>query len=414
MTDFYQRTTCRLCEHTDLRKVISLIPTPPGNHFVPQSKKSEHQAAYPLDVYFCRNCAHLQLGVVVDPKILYQQNYSYVSGTSPVFVEYLKNYAYQFVRSYSLRAGSLVVDIGSNDGTALRFFAEQGFKILGVDPATEIAEAANAAGIPTVCAFFDQQHAEQFRQQYGAAQLITSHNTFAHIDHLDSVVSGVRSWLADDGLLAFEVGYLFDVYQKLWFDTIYHEHLDFHSLKPLVQFLDRLDMQVIHAERVSPQGGSLHVIAQKKGGPRPVQSSVGELIEAERAAGLHEETSFLRYADRINEVKRELTVIVRRIKAERQTIAGFGAPTKATTLLSYFELADALDFLVDENPLKQNLYSPGHHIPVYAADAIYQRKPDYVLILAWNFAEDIMRRHHKFAEGGGHFILPMPRPAVVN
>lgn len=412
--DVYKKECCRLCGGRHLERVIELVPTPPGNHFVAQRDLGTVQTAYPLDVEFCHDCHHLQLGHVVHPEILYQKNYSYVSGTSPVFVKHLKDYANYVVSRFALPAQGLVLDIGSNDGTALSFFQQAGYKVLGIDPATEIVESANHKGIETLCEFFGIEVARKHVAKYGKAMLINSHNACAHIDDLKGVIEGVEHWLADDGLFVVEVGYLLDIVQNTWFDTIYHEHVDFHSVAPLVTFFRRCGLEVIFAQRVSPQGGSIRLVAQKVGGPRKPDHSVEELIQLEQAAGLNRVETFQAFSRKINRIGDDLSNLIRELKQKGASIAGFGAPTKATTLLSHFQLGQALDFLVDENPLKQNLYSPGHHIPVVSAEELYRRKPDYLLILAWNFAENIMARHRVFRDHGGRFILPMPEPKICD
>ena len=411
---YYFKDDCRLCESRNLVRVMELSPTPPGNHFVSAAERDKPQTFYPLEVYFCNDCAHVQLGHVVDPEILYRRNYSYVSATSPVFVAHLRDYAIWMQKTYALAPRGLIVDIGSNDGTALGFFKDAGFRVVGVDLAIEIAQLARERGVETICEFFSAERAAKWRDEYGPADLITSHNACAHIDNLKDVFEGARCWLAADGLLVIEVGYLLDVYENAWFDTIYHEHLDYHSVKPLVAVFANLDLQVIDVHRISPQGGSIRVIAQKAGGAREVKDSVAALVNLEEGVGLHRAETFVALNERINGVKERLRELVTALKADGKSIAGFGAPTKATTLLTHFDLGNVLDFLVDENPLKQNLYSPGHHIPVLPAEAIYERRPDYVLILAWNFAENIMQRHRRYRDRGGRFILPMPEPCIVS
>ena len=412
--DVYKKETCRLCGGRHLERVIELVPTPPGNHFVALQDLGTAQKAYPLDIDFCSDCHHLQLGHVVHPEILYQKNYSYVSGTSPVFVKHLKDYASYVVSRFALPAQGLVLDIGSNDGTALSFFQQAGYKVLGIDPATEIVESANHKGIETLCEFFGLEVARKYATKYGKAILINSHNACAHIDDLKGVIEGVEHWLADDGLFVVEVGYLLDIVQNGWFDTIYHEHVDFHSVEPFVAFFRRCGLEVISSQRVSPQGGSIRLIAQKLGRPRKADQSVSELISLEREAGLNRRETFIEFGHKINRIGADLSKLIKELKQKGATIAGFGAPTKATTLLSHFQLGQALDFLVDENPLKQNLYSPGHHIPVVSAEELYRRKPDYLLILAWNFAENIMERHRAFRAQGGQFIVPMPEPRICD
>jgi len=409
----FKKEHCRLCESTSLQSVIQLTPTPPGNHFVSKAQVGQEQTCYPLEVDFCQNCNHVQLAHVVDPKILYKNNYTYVSGTSQVFVKHLSDYANHITSRYSLPKTGLVLDIGSNDGTALSFFKNKGYRTLGIDPATEIVQRANELGIETLCEFFSEAIAQKYRPDYGQAHLISSHNTCAHIDDLVSVVKGAKYWLAKDGLFVIEVGYFLDVFENIWFDTIYHEHVDFHTVAPLVKFFDRLDMEVIAVERVSPQGGSIRVITQHKAGPYQKDNSVEKLIALEQEKGLDKAVTLINMQKNIERVKHNLSKLIASIKNKGQRIAAYGAPTKAVTLLSHFELASALDFLVEDNPLKQGLFSPGYHIPVLPAEAIYEKKPDFLLVLAWNFSASIIEKHELFREQGGKFILPMPEATIV-
>jgi len=414
MSDFYLREDCRMCGEESLTKVMSLTPTPPGNDFLTQEELGREEPVYPLDLYFCEACHHVQLGHVVDPQILYQKNYSYVSATSAHFVNHLKNYAVEMADRFRLQSGDLVADIGSNDGTCLSFFKEQGMSVVGVDPATDIAERATENGIETVADFFGYDLAVELREKYGAAKYITSHNACAHIDDLLDVVKGVEHWLAEDGVFVLEVGYLLDVYRNTWFDTIYHEHVDYHTVAPFEKLFARVGMELIAVDRISPQGGSIRVMVQKRGGAIERDSSVGALIALEHDLGLDKAETLFKFDCKISQVRDKLQKLLSSLKEDGKTIAGFGAPTKATTLMAHFGLDETLlDFIVDDNPLKQGLFTPTTHIPVLSADELYERKPDYLLILAWNFAEPIMKMHQKYRDEVGQFILPMPEPEII-
>ena len=404
-----------MCDSGSLVKAVSLTPTPPGNDFLTEDELGRDEPVYPLDLYFCKECHHIQLGHVVDPKVLYQKNYSYVSATSSHFVNHLKSYAEDMVERFSLEAGDLVADIGSNDGTCLSFFKEQGMNVVGVDPATEIAEKATKSGINTVADFFGYELAVELRKEYGAAKYITSHNACAHIDNLFDVVKGVEHWLDKDGIFVLEVGYFVDVYNNTWFDTIYHEHVDFHTVAPFEKLFARVGMEVITVERITPQGGSIRVMAQKIGGDIKRDNSVDDLIALEYKLGLDRVDTLSRFNARINTIRDRLQKLIYSLKKEGKTIAGFGAPTKATTLMAHFGLDETmLDFIVDDNPLKQGLFSPITHIPVLSAEALYDLKPDYLLILAWNFSKPIMKMHETYGNDIGRFIIPMPEPKVVS
>jgi SAM-dependent methyltransferase len=405
----HRRKTCRLCGEGKLTLVLELAPTPPANAFVSRDELDKPQPSFPLDVFFCEDCFHVQLLDVVDPSVLFE-NYVYVSGTSPSFVAHFENYAKGILDQFKPAPGSLVVDIGSNDGTLLRFFQKAGMKVLGVDPARKIAEEATRNGIPTLAAFFSPKLAAEIRAQYGAASVITGNNVFAHIDNLEAIVEGIRTLLAPGGVFIFEVSYLVDVFEKTLFDTIYHEHLDYHSVKPLVPFFKRLGMELIEAVRVGSHGGSLHGVAQLKGGPHPVGKSVAEAIAAEEKLGLDRGETFRQFGQNINSLKTDLGKLLRELKAKGKKIAGFGAPAKATTLMYHFGIGpDLIDFIVDDSPLKQNLFTPGYHVPVVPSSVMYERKPDYVLILAWNFAGPILKSHRAYTDAGGHFIVPIPQ-----
>lgn len=409
----HRRDTCRLCGGTHLTMVLGLAPTPPANAFVPAADVDKVQERFPLDLFFCEDCAHVQLLDVVDPRVLFE-NYVYVSGTSPVFVRHFQNYADDVVARFQVPAGSLVVDVGSNDGTLLSCFANAGLRVQGIDPARDIAADATARGIPTIADFFTPASAATIRAQHGAAKVVTANNVFAHVDDLKGVVDGIRTVLDDDGVFVFEVSYLVDVFEKTLFDTIYHEHLAYHSVQPLIRFLAANGMELIEALRVDSHGGSLRGIAQLQGGPRPIGDSVAQAVELERRLGLDKAATFHAFAADIAERKRQLGDLLRGLKAEGKCIAGFGAPAKATTLLYHFDLGpDVIDFIIDDSPLKQGLFTPGMHIPVLPGSAIANKKPDYLVVLAWNFAKPIIEKNAGFREAGGKFIVPLPLVEVV-
>ena len=414
-SSYYFRESCRMCDSKLLTKTISLTPTPPGNDFLTKAELGRDEPVYPLDIYFCEDCYHIQLGHVVDPQILYQNNYSYVSATSKQFVNHLKVYAESMIKRFNLKSNSLVIDIGSNDGTCLSFFKQNDMKVLGIDPALEIAQKATKGGIETIADFFSYELATSLLSKYGPAKYITSHNACAHIDDLFDVVKGVEALLDIDGVFVLEVGYFVDIYSNTWFDTIYHEHLDFHTVAPFEKLFARVGMEVIEVQRISPQGGSIRLVAQKIDGKFNRESSVNELINLEKELGLDNSKTLDVFEEKINLVSERLQKLLVDLKDKGKTIAGFGAPTKATTLMAHFKLDEnILDFIVDDNPLKQGLYSPSTNIPVFSAKELYIRKPDYVLILAWNFSEPIMHAHKKYANEIGKFILPMPIPKIVD
>lgn len=409
----HRRTTCRLCSSTDLEKVLALGHIPLANAFVRRDELADVQPTFPLDVYLCRSCAHTQLLDVVDPTVLYR-DYVYVSGTSPVFVRHFEDYARYVVNSFAPPANGLVVEIGSNDGTLLRCFKGLGLRVLGIDPAERITRGTIESGIDAVVGFFTPEVAREVRRDRGPADVIAANNVIAHIDDLAQVMDGVRHLLAPGGIFVFEVSYLKDVVENTLFDTIYHEHLDYHSVGPLAGFFRRCGLELIDVMHENTHGGSLRGVVQLAGGPRRVEASVAAFIEGERRIQLDRPDAFHRLARQIEGVRTELLGLLRRLKKEGKRIAGFGAPAKTTTLMYCLGFEPGLvDFIVDDSPLKQGLYTPGIHIPVVPAQEMYDKRPDYVVILAWNFAQAIAQKHAAFREGGGRFIIPLPKVEIV-
>ena len=412
--NYFRKRECRICLSKNIDEAFRLSSTPPGNNFLSKEMLDIDEVKYPLEINFCNDCFHIQLGHVVDPTILFQNSYSYVSGTSPVFVEHLREYSNYIIDFLNIKKQSLIIDIGSNDGTCLDFFKSSGMRTIGVDPAKEVSEIALSKGIETINDFFSLKIANQILDNHGSADLVTSHNAFAHIDELDKIIEGVELLLSKNGVFIFEVGYFVDVFQKKWFDTIYHEHVDFHTVTPLIKLFDRFNMEIIRVERISPQGGSIRVFTQKKGAIFKPDKSVNELVTLENFIGLNKSETIMNFGFEIKKIKDKCKVLLDDIKSSGKSIAAFGAPTKATTLCHYFDIGKKqIDFIVDDNPLKQGLYSPGKHIPVFDSNIIYSERPDYLLILAWNFSESIMKKHKRYSDNGGSFILPMPEPRIV-
>lgn len=402
------RETCRLCGSSDLRRVLELTPTPPANAMVSKNLLEHEQQCFPLDVYFCNACHHSQLLDIIDPSDLFE-DYVYVSGTSSANVAHFGRYAEQVIEVANLKPGDLVVEIGSNDGTSLRFFKDAGMRVLGIDPARAIAERATADGIETLAEFFTPELARRIQADYGPVKAVTANNVCAHIDDLENAIEAARILIEPDGVFVFQVSYLLDVYNKTLFDTMYHEHVDYHRVGPLRKFFDRLGMVLWHTYHSDSQGGSLRGYASLKGRGDEVQSSVITMEQQENAAGLDDPDTLYAFSKKISRTGIELTALLKGLKSQGFTIAGYGAPAKATTLMYHFGLGtDVIDYIVEDNPLKQGLFTPGLHVPVVATEKIYEDRPDYVVILAWNFAESIIKNHKEFLEQGGRFIVPLP------
>jgi SAM-dependent methyltransferase len=408
-----RRRRCRLCDGARLELALAMAPSPIADAYVPKERLGEAQDTYPLDLYLCLDCGHVQNVDVVDPELLFR-DYIYVTSSSPGLVEHYRRYVDEVTKRFTVKPGSLAVDIGSNDGSLLRFFKDNGAKVLGIDPARQIAEDATASGIPTLPEFFSERLANGIRARHGAAAIVTANNVFAHADNLADIVRGVRTLLADDGVFVFEVSYLVDIVDRFLFDTVYHEHVSYHSLLPLKRFFARLGMQLFDVQRIASKGGSIRGYAQRlPEGARPVAPLVDELLEVESERGFAGLDVYRRYGAAIQARKTALARVVDEQRAAGKRIAGYGASTTVTTLLWNFDLTKKIDFLVDDNPRKQGLYSPGCHIPVLPSQELYVRRPDWVVILAWNFAEPIINRHRRFLDAGGRFVVPLPEVRIV-
>ena len=409
---YYRRKNCRQCGSKKLSLAIKLKSSPLANNYLKNKNEINKNDVIPLEVFFCNNCKHLQLIDVVDPKIIYQ-DYVYVSGTSPVFVEHFRNYAKFLSENYCVQG--LVVDIGSNDGTLLKEFKKLGYSVLGIEPAKDISMQAINNGIETILDFFNPILSKSIKSNYGLANIITANNVFAHIDDPKSFLNGIKLLLSPDkGIFVFEVSYLKDVIENIYFDTIYHEHLDYHTLLPLKTLMDRSGFEVIDAICVNTHGGSIRVICQVKGGKYPVKSSVEKLIKKEKELGLHNLSTYQKFSESIEKTGEKLKEILLEIKNQGKTIAGYGAPAKATTLMYHFDIGpEFIDFIVDDSKWKQFLFSPGKNIPIYPKEYISKKKPDYILILAWNFASSIIKNNQEFKSLGGKFIIPLPKVQIV-
>ena len=408
----HRRNTCRGCSGHDLELVLSLKPSPIGDAYVTSEKVNVPQPTYPIDLYMCKNCGLAQLIDVIDPDILYGE-YIYVTASSTSLSEHFQDYADRVINRCKLKPRSLVVDIGSNDGTLLRHFQQRGMIVLGVEPATHIAIQATAAGIKSIDKFFTSDLAKQIINGHGHAKLITANNVFANIDDLMSWVNAVNELLADDGVFVFESSYLADLVQNMVFDFIYHEHLSSFSVRPVQALFKRVGLELVAVERVATKGGSLRYFVQRPQGPLAKDGSVATIRALEDSMGLYRKETYTAFADKINSLKEKTRKFLAQAKTEGKSIAGFGASITGTTLIYHFEIGEHFDYLVDDNPAKQGRFSPGLHLPVLPSSALYERKPDYVVILAWRFAELFINRNRAYLENGGQFIIPVPEFRIV-
>lgn len=402
-----------MCKGKNLIKVISLTPTPPANAFLSKNELKNKESFFPLDVNFCSDCGQLQLTHVVSPALLFR-DYVYVSSTSSVFVAHFEEYAQDLIKRFNLSKASLVIDIGSNDGILLKPLQREGVGVLGIDPAKEIAREATKNGVTTIPEFLDRQVAQEIVKEYGHANVVSANNAFAHINDLDEIVESVKILTDKNGVFVVEFPYLVDFLEKNLFDTIYHEHVSYLSIRSLTALFSRHQMEIFDIKKVNSHGGSLRVYVKKTEGSASVQKTVEEYISSERKMGLDNVETYTKFAKKIEENKIGLNEILSKLKSEGKTIIGYGAPAKGNTLLNHFNIGpEILDYIVDDSVYKQGLYTPGTHIIVEPSSKIALTSPDYILILAWNFAQPIMDKLSGFKKNGGQFIIPVPKPTIV-
>lgn len=406
-----KRTTCFICGQEKLFPFLNLGNLPPADSWLRTEDLARPEERYPLELYWCQVCSLAQLNYIVDPEKLFR-GFIYATGANNSLVENFRSLARDLAARLALKPGDLAVDIGSNDGTLLANFGQYGVNVLGVDPAEKVAEMARARGVSTLTDFFSDALAEKIRRDYGRAKVIIAANVFAHVDKLDDFMAGVVKLLSPDGIFVSESHYLLDLINKLEYDSIYHEHLRYYALRPLIYLLPKFGLEVIDVERIPTHGGSIRVYAAPRG-VYPAANRVGEILAVEEKGGLGQFDTYLNFAEKVKTNRIILRKLIADIKQAGQRIVGIGAPAKGNTLLNYCGLsAEQIDYLVEKNPLKIGRFAPGSHIPVVAEERLYQDQPEYALLLSWNIAEElaVKLRNQGFK---GQFIMPVPKSAVI-
>jgi len=401
---------CRNC-NSPIIKFLSLDQMPLVNSFL---KKEEIplEKKYDLSVGFCPQCYLVQLINTVSPEELFR-NYIYFSSTSKLFLEHCQEIAQYLVKRLNLGPESLVLEIASNDGAQLQFFKELGIKILGIDPARNIAEEANKKGIPTIAEFFNYEFAKKLKKEQGIqANLIFGANVLAHVPEIVDFIQGVKEILKTKGTAVFEFPYIKGLMENK-FDTIYHEHVFYYSLIALINLLKTADLEIYDVEMTPMQGGSLLIFISHPNN-FPISENVKNLAGQELENGFDKIETYQKINENVNKLKSDIISLLKKIKNEGKRTAAYSAPAKGNILLNYFGISsNYLDFIVDKSEAKQGLYTPGTHLLVYPPEKIYQEKPDYLLILCWNIAEEVMEQLKDYHQVGGKFIIPIPELKVV-
>ncbi|MEK7857793.1 MAG: class I SAM-dependent methyltransferase [Elusimicrobiota bacterium] len=406
----YRRSTCRLCDGHDLDVVLPLAPTPLVDAYIKQDRLHLKQEPIPLDLALCRTCGHVQLLDVVDPDVIYT-DYLYETVSSLGLPEHFDAYAEDVLKRIKPAKDALVFDVGSNDGTLLKAFKKRGMRVLGIDPAREIAHKATANGLETVADFFSLAKAKELKAKHGPAAIVTTNNLYANIDEMHDLTEGVRHMLAADGVFVFESSYLADMIDNMVFDFIYHEHLSYFSARPVAAFFKRHGLELIDVQHTAPKGGSMRYTAQLQGGPRKAAPAVAVQLAYEEKRGLQSPATFKAWSAVIEKAKAATVAALSGFKGRK--VCGYGASATTTTLIHHLGIGGQLECFFDDYPIKQNTFSPGLHIPVVPSSEIYVRKPDLIFVAAWRYAGPIMKRHEAFAKAGGKWLIPLPEMKVV-
>jgi hypothetical protein len=403
---------CIVCDSGTVELFLDLGHTALANKFLSLDELKIPEPRYPLRTGFCRTCGHVQLLDPVPPRAMFE-DYLYMSSASDTLMAHFEDLSGLLVERYRLSERDLVIDIGANDASLLGCFRRRGVRTLAVDPARNLSALVSGLGIDRFTGFFGAATAPEIVSRWGRASLITATNTFPHIPALHDFMTGVDIALKPGGVFVIEAHYLGDVLDQTAFDTIYHEHVSYWALTPLMYLFDHVGMQVVNAERLPLHHGQLRVTVQRKG-EGTAQPSVAALLEQERARGIGRFETYEAFGRQVHRIKTDLLATLSTLRSRGKRLAAYGAPAKGSTLLEFLEIGpDLIEFIADRSPLKQGRYTPGSHIPIVPPERLLTDQPDYALLLAWNFADEVLRQQHAYRERGGKFIVPVPEVTIL-
>jgi hypothetical protein len=406
--------SCRFCASPLTDTVVDLGMSPLCESYVRPDQVNGVEAFYPLHVYVCRRCWLVQLEQYVSADDIFTE-YAYFSSFSDSWVEHARKYTETMIDRFHFDENSSVIELASNDGYLLQWFVKAGVPALGIEPAANVAAAAEERGVPTLVRFFGVELATELTAHGRYADLLLGNNVLAQVPDLNDFVSGMKIVLAPQGVLTMEFPHVLRLIDENQFDTIYHEHFSYFSVHTTQAIFHRHGLELFDLEEIPTHGGSLRVYARHiDDSTKPIEPAVGRLLEEERLFGLTSVDRYERFAQQVSATKHAILSLLIDLKRQGKHIAGYGAPGKGNTLLNYCGIrTDFLDYTVDRSPYKQGLFTPGTHIPILEPDAIRRDRPDYVFVLPWNFKDEIMKQMADIREWGGQFIVPIPEPQIV-
>ena len=412
MSNYDLIKNCRICDSTNLHLILDLGEQPPANSLINKSQLDTIEPKFPLRLFWCGDCFLVQLLDIVNKEHLFK-HYLYMTSASKPIVDHFKKYALDIFNEFlNKQENSFVVEIGSNDGSLLKEFKKLGSSILGIEPASNLAKLANDSDITTLNNFFSLDDAKKIVESKNAS-LVVANNVIGHIENLHELIEGIKILIGEQGIFIFEVPYLLDLVKKLEFDTVYHEHLSYFSILPIINLIERFNLEIFDIQKQSVHGGTIRIFVSKKNNFK-IKDNVKKFIKLEYEFGINNIKTYEKFSDDIQNLKNNIVKLLQKLKNEKKSLFGYGASAKGNVLLNYCNIDyNILDYIIDTTPLKQGKFTPGTHIPIFSPEKISDKgNNDVGLLLAWNYESDILEKEKNFRSKGGKFLIPIPFPIL--